>query len=87
MSNNPKLIEQYNQQNWLKTAIGWGLFMWLLMEVLQWWKDLPSLFNGQFKVLALVWWLVGGLLYSATMHYFYHRRGKRPINSPHNSKN
>jgi hypothetical protein len=77
MTKTSKLAEQYNQQNWPKSAVGYALFMWLIMEGVHFWKDMPSLFNGQFDPVIPLVWLVGGLLYSYSLHFYYHRRHRK----------
>jgi hypothetical protein len=69
-----KLRNQYTLKNWWKTAVGWGLFMWLFNEVLYLFYDGPSIFEGDFVWQKLLWWMAGGFVYSGIMHRYYKRK-------------
>jgi hypothetical protein len=68
-----KLRNQYSLKNWGKTAVGWGLFMWLFTEAIHLFFNEPSLFEGAFIWHKLLWWMIGGFLYSGIMHLYYKR--------------
>jgi polyferredoxin len=80
---NTKIRDQYSLSNWWKTALGWGIFMWLFTEVIHLFYKLPSVFGEAFSWQTLLWWMLGGFLYAGSMHLYF--KWKSRASSPHNS--
>ena len=62
--------EEYNDKNWWKTGLGFGLFMFVLMELMF------PVFSGDAytskKILTgLIVWLIGGLIYGLGLHLYF----------------
>ncbi len=79
LKSNKPFHAQFTAQNWWKTGIGWGLFVWFWMEVYAYAIAEPSLFNGEMQPKSLLIWLAGGFLYSASGYLLFGRKQKSQI--------